>query len=797
MSAAHPLRERRDAMLEDLRRNVPHELRELSAWLLFRLEPKPGKPGEWDKVPYYANGTKRHGRQGSPEDAEHLADFAGAMQALAGPRGMRFDGVGFALLPCHPVTALDLDKLAGAPDRAALAAAVIESGTYCETSPSGNGQRAFFAGKAGFGNVKNHAAGVEVFESAGFVTITGAEISNGAGLEPMPGTLRMRLAGLLSKPKDRPAPQARPTLGKADPRRLPPDLAAKFRAGFPPGTKDRSAALYYRALELRRAGLSDREALELLGDPDLPWIAPALERRGGDIDSARDWLWLYVVQPAYAQPIEAGKAPTKGEEPARWEIEPLDFLRSTVAPGFTADDVPAELGDFASEWARAAGFDASGVIAATVGAAAAALSDGLRLEVNPASRHYESPRLWVLLIGPPGVAKSPSLAQACEPIKTMHRELHEEWQRECAKLRAAAERADEPPELPPRPSLYVTDATTEALAETLAGNPRGLLTIYDELDSWIGSHDAYRGAGGGKDRGEWLRAYDGGPHTVERIKRGSFYVPNWGISILAATTPSALQRHARKLPADGLLQRFIPVLVHPGGRADRRADVGWTAQEYHNTLLRLYQYGPGSGVLVVRMTDEAANLLHDERERLRSLALAVQVYGDGFAGHVAKHAAMLSRIALVFHAVTGREHPAERPLEVQSVRLASRFMQKAFRHAQALYADLLGQEGAVALARAVAAVLLADRRQEVTRRELTHSCHAWRKADDERLRDEAARFLVDVGWLREEHGGYIKAHVTRWSVNPAVHERFAEHGEQHRERRRQVLEAIRGSGDAR
>ena len=62
MSAAHPLRERRGQMLEDLQRSVPHELRELSAWLLFRLEPKPGKPGEWDKVPYYASGAKRHGR---------------------------------------------------------------------------------------------------------------------------------------------------------------------------------------------------------------------------------------------------------------------------------------------------------------------------------------------------------------------------------------------------------------------------------------------------------------------------------------------------------------------------------------------------------------------------------------------------------------------------------------------------------------------------------------------------------------------------------------------------------------
>lgn len=792
MSAAHPLRERRAAMLEDLQRNVPHELRELSAWLLFRLEPRSGKPGEWDKVPYYATGAKRRGRQGSPEDAEHLADFAAVMRELTAPRGDWFDGVGLAVLPCHPAMALDLDKLDADPARLALAAAVLDSGTYCEVSPSGNGRRAFFAGKAGLGNVKNHAAGVEVFESSGFVTVTGREVSNGAGLEPMPDALRARLAEVLSKPKERATPKERPASGRFDLGSLPRPLADKMRAGFPAGTSDRSAALYWRAFDLRRAGLCAADALALLGDPDLPWLVPALERRGGDIDSARDWLWRYCVEPAYAQPLEDGNA--QGGKAAAWDVEPLDFLRATAAPGFEAADVPDELGRFATEWARAAGFDASGLIVATVGAAASAMSDGLRLEVNRASEYYESARLWVLLIGPPGVAKSPSLGAATAPIKAIHREAFEHWQGECARLRKASEASGDPVELPTRPALYTSDATTEALAETLAANPRGLLFLNEEFEAWLGSHDAYRG-GGSKDRGEWLRAFDGGPHQVDRIKRGAFFVPNWGLSILSATTPSALQKLSRRLPADGLLQRFLPVLVQPGCAADPRADVSLLAQGYHNTLARLYGYGPDSGVRVVRLSPDAAEYLRAERERLRSLALAVQVYGDGFAGHVAKHAAMLARVALVFHTVTGRDHPAERPLEVQTVSLASRFIHKAFRHAQALYGDLLGQEGAVSLARAVAAVLLADKRQEITRRELTHSCHAWRRADDERQRDEAMQFLADVGWLREEHGEYIKPHVTRWTVNPAVHERFARFGDEHRERRRQVVQAIRGTSD--
>ena len=173
---------RRAQMLADLQRNVPHELRELAAWVLWEAVPKEGKPDEFDKVPVYASGAKRHGKQGTAEDVEQLRDFAAALQALERDGGRRFAGVGFALLPCHPVTALDLDKLHERPKAQEIAAAVLESGAYCESSPSGAGRRAFFTGKAGLGNVKNHAAGVEVFETAGFVTVTGAEVSDGAGL---------------------------------------------------------------------------------------------------------------------------------------------------------------------------------------------------------------------------------------------------------------------------------------------------------------------------------------------------------------------------------------------------------------------------------------------------------------------------------------------------------------------------------------------------------------------------------------------------------------------------------------
>ena len=80
--AAHPIYERREQMIEDLQRNVPHELREYSAWLLWKAMPKDGKPASstrFLRTPAVESDTAT---QGSAQDVEHLTDFAGAMAAL-------------------------------------------------------------------------------------------------------------------------------------------------------------------------------------------------------------------------------------------------------------------------------------------------------------------------------------------------------------------------------------------------------------------------------------------------------------------------------------------------------------------------------------------------------------------------------------------------------------------------------------------------------------------------------------------------------------------------------------------
>ena len=125
----------------------------------------------------------------------------------------------------------------------------------------------------------------------------------------------------------------------------------------------------------------------------------------------------------------------------------------------------------------------------------------------------------------------------------------------------------------PQKARFTSDSTIDKLSELLADNPRGLLYCVDEFDFWLGQHEAFGRESGGRNRGEWMRLYDGGPHQVDRVKRGSFFVKNWGASVLAATTPATLTRLARSSPptdystASWFLRSSLP--VHCGGSLTR------------------------------------------------------------------------------------------------------------------------------------------------------------------------------------------------------------------------------------
>lgn len=158
---------------------APESLRRLPGWLIWRFEQFPGEPKP-RKVPYYAEGGKRHGANGTPTDRAKLTSFADARDAAA-RRG--FDGVGLAMLADWGVTALDFDRCVDSSGRLPPEIEAVVADTYAEYSPSGEGVRAFVQGALGNAKTDSKADkaqgryGVETFSSTGFVTFTGRPLA--------------------------------------------------------------------------------------------------------------------------------------------------------------------------------------------------------------------------------------------------------------------------------------------------------------------------------------------------------------------------------------------------------------------------------------------------------------------------------------------------------------------------------------------------------------------------------------------------------------------------------------------
>lgn len=150
---------------------VPEPLRALPAWLVWKFEHFVGE-AKPRKIPYWADGTRRHGQQGGPQDRDRLTTFVAARDAAV---RAGYDGVGFAPLADFGYTFLDFDACVDVHGNVPKEIEQIVNRTYAEYSPSGKGIRAVLKGD--LGNHKSHATpdqyGFETFSTSGFVTFTG------------------------------------------------------------------------------------------------------------------------------------------------------------------------------------------------------------------------------------------------------------------------------------------------------------------------------------------------------------------------------------------------------------------------------------------------------------------------------------------------------------------------------------------------------------------------------------------------------------------------------------------------
>ena len=193
------------------------------------------------------------------------------------------------------------------------------------------------------------------------------------------------------------------------------------------------------------------------------------------------------------------------------------------------------------------------------------------------------------LVGDPSTMKTPMMSAAAKPLRRIDNEMArdnqdamDEW------LRLPKEEQKKTPR-PKQPRAMMMDTTIEAAQEILKDSPNGVLLDQDELSGLFGSMDKYSGARGAqKDRAFWLQAYNGGSYTVSRITRGNVHIPNLSVSILGGIQPEPIRKLADGGEDDGLLQRFIPIVLRPavGGRDEASGTGGVRLQRPHQRSAR-------------------------------------------------------------------------------------------------------------------------------------------------------------------------------------------------------------------
>jgi hypothetical protein len=155
---------------------IPPALQERRQWLTWRLEKDPQRPNKTKllKVPYYVDGGRRYGEQGSERDLRRLAVYTAAVKAAPAP-GLELGngGVGIAFLPDDGLIGIDLDHAIDEDGVVSERAVEIikRCDSFTEYSPSGRGLHIYVTGKSKTNTFD--PIGVEIYCGGQYFTVTG------------------------------------------------------------------------------------------------------------------------------------------------------------------------------------------------------------------------------------------------------------------------------------------------------------------------------------------------------------------------------------------------------------------------------------------------------------------------------------------------------------------------------------------------------------------------------------------------------------------------------------------------
>jgi putative DNA primase/helicase len=404
-----------------------------------------------------------------------------------------------------------------------------------------------------------------------------------------------------------------------------------------------------------------------------------------------------------------------------------------------------------------------------------------------------TPNLWALVVGRPGVLKSPALEAALSPLNrlvaqaTKDHELVEKdfklqqmvatMSAEAVKKAAAKTLTKDPKaditamlegclEEIPAPELkrYKTnDSTPASLGELLRRNQNGLLVYRDEMVSLLKGLDREDQAEG---RGFYLTGWNGdSPYTFDRIGRGlNLHIEAVCISLLGGTQPGRLAEYISQAVKggasdDGLIQRFGLMVWPDTGGAWQDVD-RWPDNKAKNQAYEVFDYldklrpeiigaqrdtdidGNPEGQPYLRFDGPGLQLFLEWRTDLENRLRGGDLH-PAMESHLAKYRKLIPALALILHLADGGNGPVSERAVLQALGWGD-YLET---HAQRAYGAVSHPEVATAKA-IIKRIKKGDLQTGFSCRDVWRP--GWSGLTDREQVTSALKLLIEYGWLWSE-----------------------------------------------
>ena len=280
---------------------------------------------------------------------------------------------------------------------------------------------------------------------------------------------------------------------------------------------------------------------------------------------------------------------------------------------------------------------------------------GTKYRVKVKSGWFEHGVLFIILVGWPGANKSAPIRLFTSPLEKINLELYADYQQKLKAYRAEKASNGDAGQLerPVLMQLVIKDFTMEALFDALANNKHGIVGLFDEIGSLLGSINKYR-SGKGNDEQQLLSMHSGSSIYVNRKNVEPLVIPQPFFNVIGSIQPQVLIKTLGNGRIDnGLAHRFLYLYPEDIKREDlSEIDVSEESEKRYEQLIRLIinpkEILSGStDTKTVQMSKEAMTVYHGVRSRFN--ILMNNEMSEARTGIWAKLDTYFFRLALVIH----------------------------------------------------------------------------------------------------------------------------------------------------